>query len=134
MEKFNGMAVVTVSNFTGGDKPTDKNEKQNVILSAICGQLPSKRVLAGTLAQNAGFIPGHSYLCSFTEGETDPEYGRQFNFANGGRVQPLEILQFLTALGTGVIREVGDMPPAEIKPDSKERLNVVGNKPEGAKP
>lgn len=109
MAKLNGLAIVSVSYFTGEGAKADKNGSMPVILSAVLGKIPSKRVISGTVAQSAGFYPGKNYLATYTEGDPDPEYGRQFNWVNGGAVTPMDTLAAHTQLGAGMIIEVGEI-------------------------
>jgi hypothetical protein len=112
MSKFNGLAICTVAQMQASDTiKADKNGLLPVILTALAGKIPSKRIIAGTIAQSSGFVPGASYVVAFTEGEEDEQFGRQFQFTNGGRVGAMEILEFNKALGHGEIVEVMETKP-----------------------
>lgn len=75
---FNELALVAVTNFSGGSP--DKNGKQSVMLQAIAGKIPNRNVRAGTIAENKAIHIGESYLVQFRELPQDPQFGRQFDF------------------------------------------------------
>lgn len=111
-KNFNGMAIVSISAFTGENATRDKNGKMPVVLTPLCGVIPSKRILSGTIAENMGLIPGKPVMVSFSEGEEDATYGRQFTWASAGVVTPMEILQAKQLLGEGRVESV--LTQAEI--------------------
>lgn len=140
MAKLNGTAVVSVSTFTGGENRgiSKKDGLQSVILNPLAGKIPSRRVLAGALAQSAGFVPGAAYIVGFTEGE-EQEYennigdtvrGRQFNFSNGGKCAPLDVAELMTRWGSPEIINIGDAVMVKKAEDTnaggaQEKLQLV---------
>lgn len=81
----------------------DKNGEQSVILVPIAGVCPDKRVISGTVALNEGLAINNTYLISCTEGDVDPEYGRQFNFSIVSNMSVMEIMQSKQHLGEPAI-------------------------------
>jgi len=73
---FNSIIVATVNRFNNGEE--DKNGNLPVILNVIAGKCPNRNVLSGTVAENAGFEVGETYLVQCREIEPSDEYGRQF--------------------------------------------------------
>lgn len=72
----------------------DKNGLMPVILIGIAGEIPSKSVISGTVAQRMGIYEGSIYLFQANEIESDPLYGRQFNFmAISKELSAIETLQ-----------------------------------------
>ncbi|MCJ7934018.1 MAG: hypothetical protein MUW56_10370 [Chryseobacterium sp.] len=72
----------------------DKNGLMPVILIGIAGEIPSKTVISGTVAQRMGIYEGSIYLFQANEIESDPLYGRQFNFmAISKELSAIETLQ-----------------------------------------
>ena len=72
----------------------DKNGLMPVILIGIAGEIPSKTVISGTVAQRMGIYEGSIYLFQANEIEEDPLYGRQFNFmAISKELSAIETLQ-----------------------------------------
>ena len=106
-------AIVKVDAFQG-EKKADRHGMQNVILSPVAGKIPSKRVLAGTLADRAGFEIGTVHMVSIQELPSN-EYGRQFQFTSLGVVSPgLELLKACKEVGQPFIVDVnGTTPVAE---------------------
>jgi hypothetical protein len=104
---MNGLAIVKVQGFKKKGSEADSNGVENVILVPVAGKLPSRRIIAGTIALNAGFrISDERVLVSFTEGEEDPQYGRRFNFVPVGTLTTMEFLQAQTQLGEPLIINV----------------------------
>lgn len=108
-------ALVKVNHFTSGS--LDRNGKQPVILSIIAGKSPNRNVLSGTVAENAGFEVGKTYLASVREVEPN-EYGRQFVWEKLGEPSTLEIIEVSDKLGEPQVFDVGvkansEMPVAE---------------------
>ena len=99
-------AIVKVDAYNG-EKKADKNGMQNVILTPIGGKIPSKRVLAGTLADRAGFHVGEVHMVSIQELPASAEYGRQFQFTSLGTVAPgLELLKACKECGSPFVVDV----------------------------
>lgn len=72
----------------------DKNGLNPVILIGIAGEMPSKCVLSGTLAENMELEYGGVYLFNATETEYSPMYGRNFRYVRlSQKLNPIEILQ-----------------------------------------
>ena len=111
---LSGFAVVKVDAFNKEGKQADKNGLQNIILSPIGGRIPSKRVLAGTIADRAGFKIGEVHLVSFQEEEAD-SYGRRFTFTSLGVVAPgLELLKACKECGSpGLVDVSNNAQPTE---------------------
>lgn len=91
---FNGMIVASVNAFSKEGKTTDKNSKQNVILNIVAGKCPNRNVISGTVAENIGIEIGKTYLLSITEGQEDPQYGRQFVY---NKLKELTAMEIVTA-------------------------------------
>lgn len=86
---------------------TDKNGKQNIFLKPLAGKMPNKAmVLAGSVAEQAGILPGKVYLCMVTERNPDAQYGRQFSVTNLGEVAPKDILGQSKEIGAVTIIDV----------------------------
>lgn len=94
MSTFNGMIVASVNAFTKEGKAFDKNGNQNVILNIVAGRCPNRNVISGTVAQNIGIEIGKTYLFSVTEGQEDPQYGRQFVY---NKLKELTAMEIVTA-------------------------------------
>ncbi|KUJ51741.1 hypothetical protein [Chryseobacterium sp. JAH] len=72
----------------------DKNGLKPVILIGIAGEIPSRTVISGTVAQRMGICEGAVYLFQADELEEDPMYGRQFTFmAISKQLSAIETLQ-----------------------------------------
>jgi hypothetical protein len=129
MANFNGIFIGKVTAFQKAGQLTDANGHQNIILTPIAGKCPSKRVISGSLALTQGFVPGDVVAVSFTEGEVDVDYGRQFGFTNMGRLTTMETLGVVAQFGNPEIVDVeGDSKP-EPKADIKEKT-AGDSKPE----
>lgn len=76
MAKFEGLVLVSVNKYNAGTP--DKNGMEPVILNVLAGKAPNRIVLSGTVADNAGFEVGNTYLAQCRETEKSEEYGRQF--------------------------------------------------------
>lgn len=101
-------AIVKVASFQG---ECDKNGNPNVILTPIGGKVPSKRVLAGTIALNSGFSIGEVHMVSIQELPSN-EYGRQFQFTSLGSVSPgLELLKACKEVGQPLVIDVTKTTP-----------------------
>jgi hypothetical protein len=97
MNKITTTFLATVKSFTNGE--ADKNGNLPVILNPVAGKCPDKRVIAGTVALNDGMQINKTYLISCTEGDEDPEYGRQFNYSVVAEASLMEIVQSTQFLG-----------------------------------
>lgn len=98
---MNGTALVRVQAFAKKGSEADTHGIQNVILVPIAGKLPSKRVIAGTIALASGLaVSDRPVVVSFVELPASEEYGRQFSFTCADRSSnALETMQLITALG-----------------------------------
>ena len=80
----------------------DKNGLMPVILLGIAGEMPSKSVLNGTVAENMDLSIGGVYLFNAKEQDSDPEYGRSFTFMRLsyalGAIELLQASDFVGAL------------------------------------
>ncbi|PWN58602.1 hypothetical protein [Chryseobacterium viscerum] len=104
----------------------DKNGLMPVILIGIAGEIPSKTVISGTVAQRMGIYEGSIYLFQANEIESDPLYGRQFNFmAISKELSAIETLQASDFVGKLRIVKV-DSPEdfEEFIPESLQLENA----------
>ena len=86
-----GIALVVTSEWKKDNK-IDINGNLPMLLACVAGVMPSRSIINGTVALNMGLDANKTYLIQYKEGESDAEYGRQFNFTNLGQVSVLEIL------------------------------------------
>ncbi len=108
------LAIVKVAAFNKEGKSQDKNGKQNVILLPIAGKIPSKNVLAGTVAEGEGFEIGKTYLASVRELEPSAEFGRQFQWTKAGSFDSLlDLVKTSKEFGEGSTFDAG---VAEVVP------------------
>src|SRR4029078_404514 len=114
MGKLNGMAVVKAEPYKGRNvdgtfitAKEDSNHKMPIILVPIAGVIPSKRVLAGTIADSLGVIAGKTYLVKFKEIAEDEEFGRQFQWTVIGAASLTEVFTFSKELPDGDTHDVG---------------------------
>jgi hypothetical protein len=98
---FNSIIVATVNKFNNGEE--DKNGKLPVILNVVAGKCPNRNVLSGTVAENAGFEVGETYLIQCREIEPSEEYGRQFVY---NKMKSLDVVNILDS--------IKQLPKAEI--------------------
>ena len=98
MEKINGHIVVNVVEYRGS-KTRDNNGKASVMLIAQAGRMPNRNVLTGTVAENAGFVVGNTYLAQVIEKDEDKVYGRQFNFLALEELKGLDIIKTCKEIG-----------------------------------
>ena len=123
---MNTLFVATVSNFNKEGKQFDKNGKRNFWLSPVAGQIPNRAmVLNGTRAADQGVTAGNTYLFSATEGEVDPEHGRQFNVAKVSDISPLEIMDSISKLGEATVVDVSS--EAEESTEAAKALEEAGS-------
>ena len=90
---FNGLIIASVNAFNGKTIKADKNGLAPVILNIVAGKCPNRTVISGTVADSMGIEVGHTYLLSVTEGNEDPQYGRQFVYNKLKEVSAMEIVQ-----------------------------------------
>lgn len=103
-------AVVRPAVLTNGR--ADKNGLESIILDAIAGSVPDKRVLSGTIADREGFSPNNSYMVAIEELPSN-EYGRQFRFKNLGQLSGLELMRTCKELGKAITVKVDAEPKEE---------------------
>ena len=119
MNKNAGLAIVAVSSFQGENSGADVNGLMPVYLNPICGNIPDRNVLAGTVARNSGFEEGKSYLAKWTRLEDDPEYGAQYGWTKVNEItDPLAIINAEAQLGAGRVFKVASV--AESTVDSQQ--------------
>lgn len=100
-KKFEGLVMVSVNSFNQGTE--DKNGKMPVILNVLAGKAPNRIVLSGTVAENAGFAVGNSYLAQCRETEADATYGRQFVWNVVQKASMTDIISARKDLGQPVV-------------------------------
>lgn len=97
MSRFESKVIVAVRNYNQGEP--DKNGKTPVILLVQAGKAPNRIVQSGTVAENAGFEVGKTYLAQCREIEPDEQYGRQFTWTALKEADMSEILSAEKLLG-----------------------------------
>ena len=116
MNKNAGLAIVAVSKFQGENAGTDVNGLMPVYLNPICGNIPDRNVLSGTVARNSGFEEGKSYLAKWTRLEDDAEYGVQYGWTKVNEItDPLAIISAETQLGAGKIFKVASVVESTVE-------------------
>ena len=119
MNKNAGLAIVSVSNYRGENAKEDSNQLMPMYLNPICGNIPDRNVLSGTVARNSGFEEGKSYLAKWTRLEDDPEYGAQYGWTKVNEItDPLAIINAEVQLGAGRVFKVASV--AESTVDSQQ--------------
>ncbi len=94
----------------------DKNGYMPVILLGIAGEMPSKNVISGTVAENMDLTPGEVYLFNAKEQETDPQYGRNFTFMKlSSALGAIELLQACDFVGPLRVVDVESTPATSIE-------------------
>lgn len=122
MKKFEGLVVVSVNHFNSGTE--DKNGKKPVILNVLAGKAPNRIVLSGTVAENAGFQVGNSYLAQCREIDPNEEYGRQFVW---NAIQKCSIVDILDAKKTLGAPNVFDAAVEVEEEEKKVPINMQFN-------
>lgn len=92
----------------------DKNGHMPVILLGIAGEMPSKNVISGTIAENMSLDIGAVYLFNAKEQDYDPEYGRNFTFMKLS--YPLGAIELLQASDFVGNLKVVDVDSTETSP------------------
>ena len=110
-KKFEGLLMVSVNKFNQGTE--DKNGKMPVILNILAGKSPNRIVLSGSVAENAGFEVGNSYLAQCRETETDSTYGRQFVWNVVQKASMTDIINARKDLGQPVVFDAAEVPEEE---------------------
>lgn len=92
--KRTGFAIVKISKFQGENATIDVNGNDPLYLHPVCGNIPDRNVLAGTVAANQGFVEGQTFLAQYNYGEVDPKYGQRVNWTNvsGEPMSPMDIV------------------------------------------
>jgi hypothetical protein len=90
---FTGLIIASINTFNSKEAKADKNGLAPVILNIVAGKCPNRNVISGTIADSMGIEVGHTYLLSVTEGNEDPQYGRQFVYNKLKEVSAMEIVQ-----------------------------------------
>lgn len=94
----------------------DKNGLMPVILLGIAGEMPSKNVLSGTIAENMDLSIGGVYLFNAKEQDYDPEYGRNFTFMRlSYALGAIELLQASDFVGNLKIVDVDSTESVSIE-------------------
>ena len=107
MNKNAGLAIVAVSMYQGENAKIDTNGLMPIYSNPICGNVPDRNVLSGTVARNAGFEEGKSYLAKWTRLEDDAEYGVQYGWTKVNEItDPLAIINAEAQLGAGRVFKV----------------------------
>lgn len=101
--KKSGFAIVKVSEFKGKEATPDKNGMVSMYLHPVCGNVPNRNVLSGTVADSQGFEEGKSYLAQWTIGEDDPQYGPQVNWTTVTG-EPLSAMETLEAAQSSLFK------------------------------
>lgn len=99
----------------------DINGLLPVILLGIGGEMPSRNVISGTVADNMDLTPGGVYLFNAKEGDKDPEFGRRFTFMRLSQaLNPIEILQACDYVGDLKVVDVesGFTPQEELEAET----------------
>lgn len=92
----------------------DKNGLKPVILIGIAGEIPSRTVISGTVAQRMGIYEGDVYLFQAEELDEDIMYGRQFSFmAISKQLSAIETLQASDYVGKLRIINVDEVQPID---------------------
>jgi hypothetical protein len=118
---LNTMIVATVTPFSGTTTP-DKNGNPPIMLQCIAGTMPNRNVLAGTVAQRAGFEVGNTYLVNVRETGYDDIFGPDFTF--------IKVMQMDS--GLDIVRAAKELGDARImyvqRPEGFEQhYQRVGN-------
>ena len=115
MNKNAGLAIVAVSMFQGENSGADVNGLMPVYLNPICGNIPDRNVLAGTVARNSGFEEGKSYLAKWTRLEDDAEYGVQYGWTKVNEItDPLTSINAEAQLGAGRVFKVASVVESTV--------------------
>ena len=115
MNKNAGLAIVAVSNYKGENAKEDSNGLMPVYLNPICGNIPDRNVLSGTVARNAGFEEGKAYLAKWTRLEDDAEYGVQYGWTKVNEItDPLAIINAEAQLGAGRVFKVASVVESTV--------------------
>ena len=116
MNKNAGLAIVAVSMFQGENAKEDSNQLMPVYLNPICGNIPDRNVLSGTVARNSGFEEGKSYLAKWTRLEDDAEYGVQYGWTKVNEItDPLAIINAEAQLGAGRVFKVASLVESTVE-------------------
>ena len=115
MNKNAGLAIVAVSFYRGENAKEDSNGLMPVYLNPICGDIPDRNVLSGTVARNSDFEEGKSYLAKWTRLEDDAEYGVQYGWTKVNEItDPLAIINAEVQLGAGRVFKVSSIVESTV--------------------
>ena len=115
MNKNAGLAIIAVSMFQGENSGADVNGLMPVYLNPICGNIPDRNVLSGTVARNSGFEEGKSYLAKWTRLEDDEEYGVQYGWTRVNEISDtLAIINAEAQLGAGRVFRVASIVESTV--------------------
>lgn len=115
MNKNAGLAIVAVSFYRGENSGADVNGLMPVYLNPICGIIPDRNVLSGTVARNSGFEEGKSYLAKWTRLEDDEEYGVQYGWTKVNEISdPLATINAEAQLGAGRVFKVASIVESTV--------------------
>lgn len=115
MNKNAGLAIVAVSFYRGKNSGADVNGLMPVYLNPICGIIPDKNILSGTVARNSGFEEGKSYLAKWTRLEDDAEYGVQYGWTKVNEISdPLATINAEAQLGAGRVFKVASIVESTV--------------------
>lgn len=127
MKTFNEMIVVTVTPYSGTTTP-DKNGLMPVMLQCIAGKMPNRNVLAGTVAERAGFEVGKTYLVQVREQGEDKVFGKAYSFVKVSELDGLQAVDAAKKIGPAEIftveRPEGFEEAYERKGDAVESLQT----------
>ncbi len=96
--QFNNLILVKVTPFKGTSTP-DKNGKMPIMLQCVAGRMPNRQVRSGTVAENAGFILGKTYLAQVRFNGTDLAYGEDYDFLPIDELHGMDIISAQERLG-----------------------------------
>ena len=110
MNKNAGLAIVAVSLYRGENAKEDSNGLRPMYLHPMCGNVPNRNVITGTVARNSGFEEGKSYLAKWTRLEDDEEYGVQYGWTKVSEItDPLATINAEAQLGAGRVFKVASI-------------------------
>ena len=116
MNKNAGLAIVAVSKFQGENSGADVNGLMPVYLNPICGNIPDRNVLSGTVARNSGFEEDKTYLAKWTRLEDDAEYGVQYGWTKVNEItDPLATINAEAQLGAGRVFKVSSIVESTVE-------------------
>ena len=119
---FNANVLVRAAQFNNGT--IDKNGKEPVILNVIAGKAPNRLVIAGTVAETAGFELGKVYYANCREIDAN-EYGRQFRWTVVQEISsPVHTVEMSKLLGNPEVFDVTAKAKEETPMKENEPVNA----------